>query len=115
MTLGKDRYWPNWEGFQCYAEAFHSTWTDQPDAAKLLAAVAADQNRGTYRNSRNQFVSVSHRAKTHLMNFRKTISERFPAAHLSLSQVCQELSVERFPAVSQCWTYAFAATILVAG
>jgi hypothetical protein len=49
------------------------------------------------------------------MSFRKTISERFPAAHLSLSQVCQELSVERFPAVSQCWTYAFAATILVAG
>ncbi len=37
-------YGPNREGFQNYAEAFHSAWTDQPDAAKLLAAVAADQN-----------------------------------------------------------------------
>jgi predicted CXXCH cytochrome family protein len=35
---------PNREGFQNYAEAFHAAWTDQPDAAKLLAAVAADRN-----------------------------------------------------------------------
>ena len=35
-------YGPNREGFQNYAEAFHAAWTDQPDAAKLLAAVAAD-------------------------------------------------------------------------
>jgi tetratricopeptide (TPR) repeat protein len=33
---------PNREGFQNFAEAFHTSWTDQPDAAKLLAAVAAD-------------------------------------------------------------------------
>ena len=35
---------PTREGFQNYAEAFHASWTDQPDAAKLLAIVAADQN-----------------------------------------------------------------------
>jgi predicted CXXCH cytochrome family protein len=35
---------PNREGFQGYAEAFHAAWTDQPDAARLLAAVAADGN-----------------------------------------------------------------------
>jgi len=35
---------PNREGFQTYAEAFHSAWADQPDAATLLAALAADQN-----------------------------------------------------------------------
>jgi Tetratricopeptide repeat len=35
-------YGPNREGFQNYAEAFHVAWTDQPDAAKLLAAVASD-------------------------------------------------------------------------
>jgi Flp pilus assembly protein TadD len=34
---------PKREGFQNYAEAFHAAWTDQSDAAKLLAAVAADQ------------------------------------------------------------------------
>src|SRR4029453_16731520 len=33
---------PKREGFQNYAEAFHAAWTDQSDAAKLLAAVAAD-------------------------------------------------------------------------
>jgi len=37
-------YGPNREGFQNYADAFHAAWTDQPDAAKLLATVAADGN-----------------------------------------------------------------------
>ena len=37
-------YGPNREGFQNYAEAFHAAWNDQQDAAKLLAAVAADRN-----------------------------------------------------------------------
>jgi predicted CXXCH cytochrome family protein len=31
-------------GWQKYAEAFHSAWNDQVDAAALLAAVAADAN-----------------------------------------------------------------------
>jgi predicted CXXCH cytochrome family protein len=35
---------PSRKGFQTYAEAFRAAWTDQPDAAKLLAAVAADAN-----------------------------------------------------------------------
>jgi predicted CXXCH cytochrome family protein len=33
---------PKRKGFQTYADAFHAAWTDQPDAARLLAAVAAD-------------------------------------------------------------------------
>ena len=33
---------PNRIGFQNYAAAFHAAWTDQPDAARRLAAVAAD-------------------------------------------------------------------------
>jgi predicted CXXCH cytochrome family protein len=37
-------YGPNREGFQNYADAFHAAWNDQPDAAALLAAVAADAN-----------------------------------------------------------------------
>ena len=32
------------KGFQNYAEAFHAAWSDQPDAARLLAAVFADNN-----------------------------------------------------------------------
>jgi tetratricopeptide (TPR) repeat protein len=35
---------PSRKGFQNYAEAFHSAWNDQADAAKLLAVVAADRN-----------------------------------------------------------------------
>ena len=35
-------YGPNRDGFQNYAPAFHAAWNDHPDAAKLLAAVAAD-------------------------------------------------------------------------
>jgi len=37
-------YGPNRQSFQNYAEAFHAAWADQADAAKLLTAVAADQN-----------------------------------------------------------------------
>jgi tetratricopeptide (TPR) repeat protein len=37
-------YGPNREGFQNYAGAFHAAWADQPDAARLLAAVVADGN-----------------------------------------------------------------------
>jgi predicted CXXCH cytochrome family protein len=35
---------PARKGFQKYAEAFHATWTDQADAATLLAAAASDGN-----------------------------------------------------------------------
>ncbi len=35
-------YGPKREGFQNYAEAFHAAWSDQPDAATRLAAVAGD-------------------------------------------------------------------------
>ena len=35
---------PNRKGFQNYAEAFHAAWTEQPDAEKLLAAVASNGN-----------------------------------------------------------------------
>jgi tetratricopeptide (TPR) repeat protein len=34
----------NRKGFQAYAEAFNAAWTDQPDAAALLSAVAADRD-----------------------------------------------------------------------
>jgi predicted CXXCH cytochrome family protein len=35
---------PNRKGYQRYAEAFHAAWSDDADAEKLLAAVAADGN-----------------------------------------------------------------------
>ena len=39
---------PNRQGFQNYAEAFHAAWNDQADAAKFLAAVAADHNTAAF-------------------------------------------------------------------
>src|SRR5262249_50680366 len=35
---------PERKGFQKYAEAFHSAWADQTDAAALLSAVVSDGN-----------------------------------------------------------------------
>ena len=35
---------PSRKGLQSYAEAFHAAWTDQADAAALLAVVASDGN-----------------------------------------------------------------------
>ena len=37
-------YGPQRKGFQTYAEAFHSAWTRQADAEKLLGQVASDRN-----------------------------------------------------------------------
>ena len=37
-------YGPQRKGFQTYAEAFHSAWTGQTDAEKLLGQVASDSN-----------------------------------------------------------------------
>jgi tetratricopeptide (TPR) repeat protein len=37
-------YGPDRKGFQNYAAAFHSAWSNQSDAAKLLAVAAADRN-----------------------------------------------------------------------
>ncbi len=39
---------PNRKGFQNYAEAFHAAWTEQPDAERLLAAVASNGNTPAY-------------------------------------------------------------------
>jgi predicted CXXCH cytochrome family protein len=37
-------YGPERKGFQKYAEAFHSAWTEKADAAALLSVVAADRS-----------------------------------------------------------------------
>lgn len=37
-------YGPHRKGFQTYAEAFHAAWSNQSDAAALLATVATDPN-----------------------------------------------------------------------
>jgi predicted CXXCH cytochrome family protein len=41
-------YGPNRKGFQNYAEAFEAAWADRADAARLLAAVAADPNTAAF-------------------------------------------------------------------
>ena len=37
-TAVEQWFGPKREGYQNYTEAFHAAWTDQPDAAKLLAS-----------------------------------------------------------------------------
>src|ERR1700736_3857421 len=41
-------YGPARKGFQQYAAAFHAAWSDRPDAAALLAAVASDGGAPAY-------------------------------------------------------------------
>ncbi|CAN7685888.1 tetratricopeptide repeat protein [Pararhizobium sp. LjRoot238] len=43
-TAVKKWFGPDRKGFQTYAEAFHAAGTGQPDADRLLAAVASDAN-----------------------------------------------------------------------
>ncbi|MEJ2375125.1 MAG: tetratricopeptide repeat protein [Pseudolabrys sp.] len=61
-TAIKRWFGPHREGFQNYAAAFHAAWTDQPNAGKLLSAVASNSKtsafvRASAFNALNAYVS----------------------------------------------------------
>jgi predicted CXXCH cytochrome family protein len=85
---------PNRTGFQNYADAFHAAWTDQPEAERLLAAVASNGNTPAYVRAGalaelNAFVSPSN-----LDLARKGLADPDPVVRLGALDMLEGIQVE---------------------
>jgi predicted CXXCH cytochrome family protein len=85
---------PNRKGFQNYAEAFHAAWTEQPDAEKLLAAVASNGNMPAYVRAGalaelNAFVSPAN-----LDLARKGLADPDPMVRIGALDMLEGIQVE---------------------
>ena len=85
---------PNRIGFQNYAEAFHAAWTEQPDAEKLLAAVASNGNTPAYVRAGalaelNAFVSPAN-----LDLARKGLADPDPMVRIGALDMLEGIQVE---------------------
>ena len=75
-------YGPNREGFQNYAAAFHAAWTDQLDAADLLAAVAADRNAPAFARASALTELSSYLSPSNIDLARKGLSDPDPMVRI---------------------------------
>jgi predicted CXXCH cytochrome family protein len=92
---------PNRKGFQNYAEAFHSAWNDQADAAKLLAVVAADRNAPAVARASALNELGSRVAPTMLGLARASLSDPDPTVRIGALDMLQGLPLEqRWPIAS---------------
>jgi len=85
---------PNRIGAQNYAEAFHAAWTDQPEAERLLAAVASNGNTPAYVRAGalaelNAFVSPGN-----LDLARKGLADPDPMVRLGALDMLEGIQVE---------------------
>ena len=85
---------PNRIGFQNYAEAFHAAWTEQPDAERLLAAVASNGSTPAYVRAGalaelNAFVSPAN-----LDLARKGLADPDPMVRLGSLDMLEGIQVE---------------------
>jgi len=86
---------PKREGFQHYAEAFHAAWTDQPDAARLLAKVAAnDSTPGFVRASALSELN-GRVSETNIDLARKSLSDPDPMVRIGALDVLEGIPADR--------------------
>lgn len=86
---------PNRKGFQNYAEAFTAAWSDQPDAASLLAAVAADSTTPAFARA-GALTELSSRASPSGMNLaRKSLSDSDPMVRIAALDMLEAVPVAR--------------------
>ena len=91
---------PNREGFQNYAEAFHASWADQPDAARLLAAVAADPSAPAFARASALTDLAPFLSSTNIAAAREALSDPDPMVRIGALDM-----LENVPA-NQVWPLA---------
>jgi predicted CXXCH cytochrome family protein len=72
----------NRKGWQKYAEAFHSAWTDQTDAAALLAVVAADPNTPAFARASALTELASHVSPSNINLARAGLADPDPMVRI---------------------------------
>jgi predicted CXXCH cytochrome family protein len=91
---------PNRKGFQNYAEAFTAAWSDQPNAANLLAAVAADSTAPAFARA-GALTELSSRASPSSINLaRKSLSDPDPMVRIAALDMLEAVPV------AQVWPLA---------
>jgi len=86
---------PNRKGFQNYAAAFHSAWNDQADAARLLAAVAADASAPSIARA-SALSELGARATPATLNLaRAAIADPDPMVRIGAIDMLQNASLEQ--------------------
>jgi predicted CXXCH cytochrome family protein len=86
---------PNRKGFQNYAVAFYSAWNDQPDAAKLLAAVAADPNTPAIARA-SALVELNSRMTPAILGLaRASLADPDPMVRIGALDTLQDLPIDQ--------------------
>ena len=73
---------PNRKGLQNYAEAFHAAWAGHPDAARLLAAVAADATAPAFARAGALVELAPHRSRVNLDLVRRGLADPDPMVRI---------------------------------
>ena len=94
-------YGPNREGFQNYTEAFHSAWSDQLDAAKLLAAVAADAKAAAFARASALSELASYLSPSNTDLAKRNLSDPDPMVRIGALDMLQDVpATQLWPLVS---------------
>jgi predicted CXXCH cytochrome family protein len=91
----------NREGWQQYAEAFHAAWTDQTDAAALLAVVAADPNTPAFARASALTELASHVSPSNINLARAGLADADPMVRIgALDMLANVPAPQLWPLVS---------------
>lgn len=91
----------NRKGFQTFGPVFHSAWNDQPDAARLLAAFAADRNAPAVARA-GALSELGGRVSPAVPDLaRATLTDPDPMVRIGALDMLREVALEqRWPLVS---------------
>jgi predicted CXXCH cytochrome family protein len=89
------------KGFQKYAEAFDSAWTDKTNAARLLAAVAADRNTPAIARASALAGLGSHLSPSNVGLARQALSDPDPMVRIGALDMLENVpAAQIWPVVS---------------
>jgi predicted CXXCH cytochrome family protein len=92
---------PHREGFQNYAEAFHAAWTGQPDAERLLSAVASDGNTPAFVRASALSELSAYVSHINISLARKGLSDPDPMVRIGALDMLEPVPANRlWPLVS---------------
>jgi Flp pilus assembly protein TadD len=93
---------PTRKGFQNYATSFHAAWTDQFDAASLLAAVASDVKTPAFARASALSELASYLSPSNVELAKKGLSDPDPEVRLGSLDMLQSVPPSQlWPVVSQ--------------
>jgi predicted CXXCH cytochrome family protein len=92
---------PSRKGLQAYAEAFHAAWTDQADAAALLAVVASDPNAPAFARASALSELASWLSPSNINLARTALSDPDPMVRIGALDMLQDMpTAQLWPLVS---------------